>query len=72
MFPMMPAKTWTPRQGVVDVGSAQHVLGNEVVDLPRQRALQELGDMARHFLVEPYGFLADRLVERDRALHCLF
>jgi hypothetical protein len=65
---MMPQRRPDPRTGVVDVGSAQHILGNEVVDLARQCALQAVGDMARHFLVEPYRLLSDRLVERDRAL----
>jgi hypothetical protein len=24
-----PAQTWTPGQGVIDIGSAQHILSNE-------------------------------------------
>ena len=59
MLPMMPQRRpGPPGQRVVDVGGAQHILGNEVIDLARQRGLQAVGDVARHFLVEAHRLLA--------------
>src|SRR3954454_24586792 len=54
-----PAQARAPGQGGVDVGSADNAVGNEVINLARQRSLQAVGDMARHFLVEAHRPLPD-------------
>src|SRR5262245_36246558 len=67
-----PAQAWTPGEGSIDVGGAHHTLGDKVVDLARQRTLQAVGDVPRHFLVEAYRPLSDRGVELRCAPDCLF
>src|ERR1700722_11512214 len=57
-----PAQARPPGQGGVDVGSADDTLGNEVINLARQRSLQAVGDVARHFLVEAHRPLPDRRI----------
>jgi hypothetical protein len=64
---MPPAQLRPPGQCVVDVGGAQDIWGDEIVDLTRQYDLQSVGDVARHFLVETYRFLPDQVIELDRA-----
>ena len=58
-----PAQARPPGQSRVDVGGAHDALGNEVIDLARQRGLQAVGDMPRHFLVEAHRPLPDRRVK---------
>ena len=45
-----PAQPGAPAQRLVDVGDADDVVGNEMIDLPRQRRLQAIGHMPRNFL----------------------
>src|SRR5262245_36107389 len=40
-----PSQPRPPGQSGVDIGGAQHILGNEVIDLARQRGLQTIGDV---------------------------
>ena len=51
-----PAQSRSPGKRVVHVGGAQHILGNEVIDLARQRALQTVRNVAWQFLVEAHAF----------------
>src|SRR5258708_29903634 len=45
-----PAQARSPAQRGVNVRSTDDAFGDEVVDLPRQRRLQAIGDVARHLL----------------------
>ena len=63
-----PAQTGSPGQRLVDVGDADDAFGDKIIDFPRQRGLQPVGDMPGHFLVKPDGLLAQSRVEFDGAL----
>ena len=67
-----PAQTRPPGQGGVDVGGADDAFGNEVIDLARQRGLQAVGDMPRHFLVDAHRPLPDRRIKFAGAPDRLF
>ena len=63
-----PAQPRTPAQSLVDIGDADDVVGDEVIDFPRQRRLQAIGDMAGDFLAQTDGLLSEPGVEFRRAL----
>jgi len=67
-----PTQALAPAEGRVNIASAHDALGNEVIDLARQRGLQPVGDMARHFLIEAHRPLSDRRVKFRCAPDCLF
>src|SRR6185295_5166455 len=52
-----PAQARAPAQGGVDVRSADNAFGNEVIDLPRKRRLQTIGDVPGDLLAQPDGLL---------------
>jgi len=58
-----PAQARAPGEGGVDVGGAHNALGNEVVNLARQRGLQTIGDVTRQFLVDAHRALPDRRIK---------
>src|SRR5215471_15072219 len=47
-----PAQAGSPGKSGVDVGSTQYILGDEVIDLARQRGLQAVRDVAGQFFPE--------------------
>ena len=55
-----------------DVRSADDPLGNEVVNLPRERRLQAIGHVPRHFLAQPDGLLPQPRVEFRGAVNGRF
>ena len=67
-----PAQTWPPRQCLIDVGDADDIFGDKIIDLSRQRGLQAIGDVAGHFLTEPNGLLSETGIEFDSALNRRF
>ena len=50
------------------VGGADDAIRNEVINLARQRGLQAVGNVPRHFLVEAHGPLPDRCIKFGCAL----
>ena len=67
-----PTQARAPAQGGVDVGGADDAIGNKVINLARQRGLEAVGDVARHFLVEAHRPLPDRRIKFRRASDRLF
>jgi hypothetical protein len=64
-----PAQARAPAQGGVDVRSADDAFGNEVINLPRERRLQTIGDVPGHLLSQPDGLLTQPGVELCGALN---
>ena len=64
MLPMMPQRNPGPQDSaVVDVGGAQHILGNEVIDLARHGACRRLATWPGISLLRRIALLADRRIE---------
>src|SRR6266851_10015557 len=63
-----PAQTGSPAQCGVDIDDADDAVGDEMVDLPRQRGLQTVRYMPRHFLVQADSSLAEARVKFGDAL----
>ena len=63
-----PAQSRSPGQRLVDIGDADDVLGDEIIDLACQRRLQAIGHMPGHFLAYADGLLAEPRVEFGGAL----
>ncbi len=56
-----PAQSRPPAQRGIYIGDADDAFGDQVIHFSRQRGLQAIGDMSRHFLVK-----ADRLFPQRR------
>ena len=73
MLPITPQRRPGPQhRGGVDVGGADDAIGNEEINLARQRGLQAVGNVPRHFLVEAHSPLSDRRVKFRCASDRLF
>src|ERR1700733_16007187 len=66
-----PTESRSPAHRCIRIRDAEYVLVDQVYDLAIEGRLQTVRDMAAHFLLYVNRSLADRGIERHRALDCL-
>jgi hypothetical protein len=64
-----PTQSRSQAHSSIGISDIQHTLLDEVHDLPIQRALDTVRDMADHFFSNMNGLLTDRCVKRECLLH---
>src|ERR1700730_17010484 len=64
-----PTQSRSQAHSSIGISDIQHTLLDEVYDLPIQRALDTVRDMADHFFSNMNGLLTDRCVKRECLLH---